>query len=353
NLPQSVNQGSATKATYGWFSDGTKYSVQDSGGNGFYYIGSLIYSISSGSTTLESTDFSEGRITISFGSQSIEYHHRDHLGSIRVITNSTGLTSEQNAYYPFGARHSYGSRWLTSLTNRHKFNGKEEQTTGSLGYLDYGARMYDPQTARWLTQDPLAQKYYPHSPYSFSGNNPVLYVDSDGRVWDVFLDIGSLAYDIGSAIYNHITGNHQQAKQNWVDVGLDVASAFIPGVTAPMTKLAVEGTENIIDITRHSRYISPNKGIAKPHGKNDHNAKIDEFIDQLKQNNDNSSIRKNQRQVNINGNTVGSNRPDVQWDYNGVHHILEVDRTLVNNRKHKQIIELNDPNAIFHKIIIK
>lgn len=55
-----------------------------------------------------------------------------------------------------------------------------------------------------------------------------------------------------------------------------------------------------------------------------------------------SNIRKNQRQVNINGNTVGSNRPDVQWDYNGVHHILEVDRTLVNNRKHKQIIELYD-----------
>lgn len=28
--------------------------------------------------------------------------------------------------------------------------------------------MYDPQTARWLTQDPLAQKYYPHN----IGQNP-------------------------------------------------------------------------------------------------------------------------------------------------------------------------------------
>ncbi len=99
------------------------------------------------------------------------------------VFDGTGLTIEQNAYYPFGARHSYGGRWLSSLTNRHKFNGKEEQTTGSLGYLDYGARMYDPQTARWLTQDPLAQKYYPHSPYSFSGNNPVLYVDINGLEW--------------------------------------------------------------------------------------------------------------------------------------------------------------------------
>jgi len=31
--------------------------------------------------------------------------------------------------------------------------------------------------------------------------------------------------------------------------GLDVASALIPGLTAPMTKVAVKRTENIIDIT--------------------------------------------------------------------------------------------------------
>ena len=63
--------------------------------------------------------------------------------------------------------------------------------------------------------------------------------------------------------------------------GLDVASALIPGLTAPMTKVAVNGTENIIDITRHSRYISPNDGKAKPHGKNDHNAEIERIKEQL------------------------------------------------------------------------
>ena len=29
NLPQTVTQGEAVKATYGWFADGSKYSVQD------------------------------------------------------------------------------------------------------------------------------------------------------------------------------------------------------------------------------------------------------------------------------------------------------------------------------------
>ena len=36
NLPQSVTQNGTTKATYGWFADGSKYSVQDALGNGQY-----------------------------------------------------------------------------------------------------------------------------------------------------------------------------------------------------------------------------------------------------------------------------------------------------------------------------
>ena len=44
NLPQTVTQSGTTKATYGWFADGSKYSVQDAQGNGYCYIGSLIYS---------------------------------------------------------------------------------------------------------------------------------------------------------------------------------------------------------------------------------------------------------------------------------------------------------------------
>ncbi|MCG5005363.1 hypothetical protein L0M91_21525, partial [Odoribacter splanchnicus] len=39
-------------------------------------------------------------------------------------------------------------------TNRWKYNGKELQTTGDLGYLDYGARMYDTGLGRWFSVDP-------------------------------------------------------------------------------------------------------------------------------------------------------------------------------------------------------
>ena len=177
NLPQKVSQSGTTKATYGWFADGSKYSAQDNSSDGYYYIGSLIYN----NSTLESTDFSQGRITLSGSTKTIHYHHKDHLGSVRAITNNSGIVIEQNAYYPFGGRHTFGQSYTQNPTNRYKFNGKEEQTIGSLDLLDYGARMYDTKTARWLVQDPLAEKYYSFSAYNYCVNNPVMFVDPDGK----------------------------------------------------------------------------------------------------------------------------------------------------------------------------
>ena len=355
-MPQTVTQGEAVKATYGWFADGSKYSVQDAQGNGYCYIGSLIYSTTAGAAVLESTDFSGGRIVLSGNTQTIHYHHKDHLGSVRAITDGSGSTIEQDAYYPFGGRHTFGQTYAQTASNRYKFNGKELQTTGNLDLLDYGARMYDTKIARWLVQDPLAEKYYPFSAYSFSGNNPVMNIDRDGKAWDVFIDVASLVYDIGSAIYNHAKGNHSQAKQNWVDVAIDAGSLIVPGVAAPVAKGVIKGgskVDNIINsIPSTTKKIKPNDGIAKPHGKSDHNEYIDKMIDELKEGEGNENIRKNQKQVDVNGNTVGNNRPDIQWDNNGVHHNFEIDRTIKNNQKHEEIIKKNDPNSVFHKKLL-
>ena len=240
-MPNVVNQSSAEIATYSWFADGSKYSVLDNSNNGYYYTGSLIYASNNGNLQIESTDFAGGRINLAENTstktllQDIQYHHKDHLGSVRVITDNSGSVIEQNAYCPFGSRHTFGNTYAQT-TNRFKFNGKEEQTTGNLQYLDYGARMYNSNTGRWTTQDPLAEKYYAYSQYSFSGNNPILNIDSDGKAWDTFIDAAFLIYDLGSALYNHIIGEHSRAKQNWKDVGIDAASMIIPGVAAPMMK---------------------------------------------------------------------------------------------------------------------
>lgn len=62
-----------------------------------------------------------------------------------------------------------------------KYNGKELTIMNGLNLYDYHARQYDPAVGRFLTIDPLAEKYPWVSPYAYCLNNPVKFVDPDGK----------------------------------------------------------------------------------------------------------------------------------------------------------------------------
>jgi hypothetical protein len=96
----------------------------------------------------------------------------------------------------------------------------------------------------------------------------------------------------------------------------------------------------------------PNNGVARPHGAADHNAAIDQDIGILKDDPGVTNIRKNQTQVDVDGNRVGNNRPDVQYDKDGKHHTLEYDRTKSRGDKHREKIEKNDPNVVCHTMTL-
>jgi len=49
------------------------------------------------------------------------------------------------------------------------------------GLYYYGARYYDPKVSVWLTVDPLLEEFTGSSPYIYCENNPVIYIDPDGR----------------------------------------------------------------------------------------------------------------------------------------------------------------------------
>ncbi|MDR0863365.1 MAG: hypothetical protein LBO74_00340, partial [Candidatus Symbiothrix sp.] len=55
---------------------------------------------------------------------------------------------------------------------------------------DFVARGYDPAVGRFMTIDPLAEKYYSVSPYAYCGNNPINAVDFNGDSITIVHNIG-------------------------------------------------------------------------------------------------------------------------------------------------------------------
>lgn len=69
----------------------------------------------------------------------------------------------------------------TSNKYRLGFNGMEKKNESFSDAYDFGARIYDGRLGRWLALDPLMMKYPSMSPYNGMGNNPIFFVDINGR----------------------------------------------------------------------------------------------------------------------------------------------------------------------------
>ncbi|MEM9884717.1 MAG: RHS repeat-associated core domain-containing protein [Bacteroidota bacterium] len=122
-----------------------------------------------------------------------EYTLKDHLGNNRVTfadSNNDGNATEseilqESHYYPFGLTFDRLSVTNSGTRNDYMYNGKELNADFRLGWSDYGARMYDATIGRWNAVDPLAEKYYPISPYAYVANNPIVLIDPDGKQIDI------------------------------------------------------------------------------------------------------------------------------------------------------------------------
>ena len=117
-------------------------------------------------------------LTAGTGATARRYFVRDHLGSVRAVVNDSGTSLETDDYYPLGGPLPTGT---STTLQPEKYQGKEWNPAASFNVYDFGARLYDPALGRWLSQDPMAEKYYLHSPYLFCAGNPVRFVDPTGQ----------------------------------------------------------------------------------------------------------------------------------------------------------------------------
>jgi RHS repeat-associated protein len=111
---------------------------------------------------------SDRKIAHSSNSSAIDYYTAD-------------VISAQD-YYPFGMIMP-GRTVVNGNDYRYGFNGKENdnEVKGTGSQQDYGMRIYDPRLAKFLSVDPLTNKFAWFSPYQFAGNTPIRAIDKDGE----------------------------------------------------------------------------------------------------------------------------------------------------------------------------
>lgn len=126
---------------------------------------------------------------------SIEYLHRDHLGSVEAVTDENGNELRIMAYDPFGERRK--DDWTRALniveigdladdlrkSTSRGYTGHEN--LDRTGFVHMNGRVYDPQIGRFLSPDPIVQSPgYSQSwnRYSYVMNSPASFNDPSGFV---------------------------------------------------------------------------------------------------------------------------------------------------------------------------
>jgi RHS repeat-associated protein len=116
----------------------------------------------------------------------------DHLGTVRLVTNTAGTQTDYHVYYPFGEE----ATPFDANADRMQFTGHERDLNSQTGTnpsaddLDYmHARFFNPLVNRFLSVDShQGHKRFPQSwnRYVYVESSPLLYVDPTGLELQAF-----------------------------------------------------------------------------------------------------------------------------------------------------------------------
>ena len=137
--------------------------------------------------------YSENEIQLNYGVET------NHLGNVLVTVSAKPILNDSSGvvnfrtpdvmsvsdYEPFGSTMP-GRSWDSGLGYRYGFNGyeKDDEMKGAGNWYSFGDYGYDPRIVQRPSPDPMASKYPQLSPYAAFGNNPILYIDKEGKeIW--------------------------------------------------------------------------------------------------------------------------------------------------------------------------
>ena len=179
NLPKTVTFTNGSTIDYYYAADGTKLQeIRTVSGTAMKidWCGDLVIEkVGSGTRTAKRLRLDGAYVDLTQTTPVPRHFVRDHLGSTRAVVSDLGTVLETDDFYPLG-----GPLPTTTTIQPEKYQGKEWNTAASFNVYDFGARLYDPSLGRWISQDPMAERSFDISPYSFCLGNPLSLIDPNG-----------------------------------------------------------------------------------------------------------------------------------------------------------------------------
>ena len=159
------------------------------------YCGNIIYE----NGTLSKILTDEGFVSFVDNTPTYYFYIKDHQGNNRILTKSSVLYAKKYDYYAFGGVYNNNSESQevspvgpikpAAISQNYLFGGKEIDRMNGLDWYDFGARAQDPLLGRFMSIDPLCEKYYSISPYVYCNNNPIKYVDPSGMFYSTEVEL--------------------------------------------------------------------------------------------------------------------------------------------------------------------
>lgn len=114
--------------------------------------------------------------------------------------------------------------------------------------------------SRWLSPDLLSEKYYQLSPYNFVANNPILFVDPDGReIWINYGDNQRVKYESGK-LYNE-DGSKFKGKNSFVSTAFKSLNAISSTKNGKSVLGELSSSKNAFNFT--NTYATDSKGTVQ------------------------------------------------------------------------------------------
>jgi RHS repeat-associated protein len=161
------------------------------------------------------------------------FHIADNLGSPRVIfwdEDGDGVVREDEVleridYYPFGLEHGRPVDRPEQMESHFRYTDQEHIPKG-VPYYDYVSRLYDPALGRFLGVDDMAGHATSWTPYRYGFNNPLIYIDPDGKYeWRVdsysgeYSKIGNRGGDEMQYVFWNDSDEYESLTGHWLYVG--------------------------------------------------------------------------------------------------------------------------------------